>query len=281
MIEHLKYYNTITKLFCFPQSFLSIFKRTNTLIFLFLLSACNSKEPELEGSYTLIAAKYNDSNFVKEDTTKRKTVKVIRNGYWIASTFSGKKVIVEMAVGGTYKIKNHRYIETINFSSQDESLIGRTYEYAFKLHNGNYTFNKIISIDECDDCSTGEEYYKTESDNKLKDDFLEGVWKLQTQEWFGKKIEDSDLTLCKIYIYPRFAWASYHNKGKDFIGTAGGTYQLDGNKLVEHVEYFSYYVQEPYDFPASIKRFSADSLLQVSMDGAGKEIYIKTKVNSK
>jgi hypothetical protein len=44
----------------------------------------------------------------------------------------------------------------------------------------------------------------------------------------------------KIYAYPRFAWAQYNAVTKQFMGAGGGTYQFDGNKLTENIEYITY-----------------------------------------
>ena len=248
------------------------------ILFLLILSSCNVKELELEGSYILVGTKQEHSVFVKEDTVTRKTIKVMRNGYWLSATFSGnKKVTVEKASGGSYKVENNKYIEVINFSSQDESLVGEVYTYSYKLNDGKYIFSRRMRDAKCENCLIEEEHLKVGSRDNLKDEFLEGVWRLQTSEWFGKKVEDSDLTTLKIYIYPRFAWGSYHSRGKDFIGTAGGTYDFDGKKLIEHVEFFSYYVAEPYEFPADITKFTKDSIQQISMNGAGKETFKKIK----
>ena len=129
----------------------------------------------------------------------------------------------------------------------------------------------------CIDCEVKEIFSKIESDNTLRDTSLEGVWKLIESEWQGKKVEDSDYTSFKIYSYPRFIWGQYHAKGKNFIGAGGGTYQYDGKKLIEHVEYLSFYEMEPGDLTAIITTLSPGVIRQVSNDGMGKEIWEKVR----
>ncbi len=76
-------------------------------VFRLLLSGgYNLKEPELDGSYTLVAAKYGDSVLSKEDIEKHKNIKIIKNGYWITATsFGNKQRTFEDGSGGTYTKK--------------------------------------------------------------------------------------------------------------------------------------------------------------------------------
>ena len=243
---------------------------------LIFLCACNNKELKIDGAYTLVAAKYGDSALSKEEIAKHKTLKICSNGYWISATvFGNPKITVESASGGTYILKNGKYIETVNFDSRNDSGAGKTYDFDYKLQGDKYTRKGMMSNDKCSSCFINEEYHKMEMGRELSDKSLEGVWKLQMSEWFGKKVDDADFFQFKIYCYPYFAWAQYHSKGKDFIGVAGGTYRIDGLKLVEHVEYFSFYDIIPYDFEIDLTKFPSGTIQEVSMNGGGKEIWKK------
>src|SRR6185436_10971814 len=106
---------------------------------------------------------------------------------------------------------------------------------------------------------------------------LEGVWKIQSSEWFGKKNEDPDYITYKIYSYPCFIWGAYHDKGKDFIGVAGGNYHYDGKKLVEYVEYWSYYDNIPFNLEINVTKLPSGSIQTISGNGEWKEILNKIK----
>ena len=242
-----------------------------------LVAACNKKHPPIDGAYTLVGAQYGDSTLSQNDIAEYKTIKVLKNGYWMAATFFGSpKITVESASGGTYTLKDDKYIETVNFSSENGSAaVGKTYSFNYKLRGDTYTREGIISNDKCENCPIKEEYHKMALDKGLRDTSLEGVWKTRESEWFGKKTEDPDLIHFKIYSYPRFAWGAYHSKGKDFIGVGGGTYHYDGKKLIEHLEYFSYYDNIPGDEKIDITKLPSGAIKAVNVGSAGKEIWEK------
>ena len=211
------------------------------LIFLLLLlSACQVKEPELEGSYILVDVNKGDSILLKKDSANRKTIKIIMNGYWLSATFSSnKKAAVENASGGTYKVENNQYIETLSFLSEDESLVGKVYSYSYRLHNSNYVFDMIMANTKCENCFTGEEYFKIESDNRLKNASLEGAWKMKE----GQAGYTDNNEIIRLFAYPSFIRTIYSLEEKRFINTYGGTYQFDGKELIEKIEYSNSQIQ--------------------------------------
>lgn len=248
------------------------------LFFLILVVACHKKKPLIDGAYKLVAAQYGDSTLSQQDLTEYKTIKVLKNGYWMVTTFYGNtEITVESASGGTYKVNDDKYIETIDFSSESGSAVGKTYSFNYKLRDNTYTCEGIISNDKCENCPIKEEYHKIAPDNGLQDKSLEGVWKLQSSEWFGKKTEDPDYASFKIYSYPRFAWGAYHVKGKDFIGVGGGTYDYDGKKLIEHLEYFSFYDIIPADEKIDVEKLPSGAIEQINLASAGKDILEKVQ----
>ena len=240
------------------------------LIFLLLLlSACQVKEPELEGCYILVDVKKGDSILLKEDTAKRKTIKIIKNGYWLSATFSSnKKATVENASGGIYKVENNRYIETLSFSSQDESLVGKVYSYTYKLHNSNYGFDMIMGDTKCENCFTGEEYFKIESDNRLKDVSIEGVWKMKEgQAGYNTNNEE----VIRIFAYPSFIRTIYSFEEKRFIDTYGGTYQFDGKELIEKIEYSNSQIQSGSTIEWSVKKLTQNEIVLFDIDSFNDE----------
>jgi hypothetical protein len=87
-----------------------------------------------------------------------------------------------------------------------------------------------------------EEYAKIKTNIPLVNSSLEGVWQLQYGQWGSETSTGkyANVTMTKIYAYPRFAFAWYNKKTKSFVGAGGGTYTFDGQKLIENVEYYSW-----------------------------------------
>jgi hypothetical protein len=132
-----------------------------------------------------------------------------------------------------------------------------------------------INSEKYHDFTVKEEYIKIKSDIPLKDASLEGAWQLKGAEWGGKPGEASvnNFEQIKIYSYPRFAWAQYNQKTKQFFGAGGGTYQYDGKKLVEHIEYMTYNLALSTDYLIEVKKLADGTLQQVSQEGMFKEIW--------
>ena len=168
--------------------------------FLILIFSCNKKNPTIDGAYLLIAGQYGDSILSKEDIKNQKTIKVLKDGYWITTTFFGsKQTTVESASGGTYSFKDGSYFETMNYSTKGEPEFGKTQELNYKIDGNRLIQEGIISNDKCKTCAMKEQYAKLPPDKNLADTSLEGVWKIRESEWFGKKTVDPDLVHIKIY----------------------------------------------------------------------------------
>jgi hypothetical protein len=241
------------------------------------MTACSNKEQKLDGGYILVAAKYSDSTLSKAELPNYKTIKLFKSGYWITvTTFSNPDIVIESAAGGTYVINDGKCIETVNFSSGDSTIIGKTFSFDYAVNNKKYfrkgkmkAFRKEYSLDE--------EYDKITSDEALKDASLEGIWERTYGETNGHHDDDPDFYQFQIYHYPCYAWAQYHVKGKDFIALGGGTYTFDSNKLIVHIEYISYWPIKMYTYQWDVTKFSADSLQMESSDKILREVWRKIK----
>ena len=64
-------------------------------------------------------------NSSKEDITKHTTIKILKNGYWMTRHFFGNhKITVESAVVAPTLVKDGKYIETVNFYSEERFADG-------------------------------------------------------------------------------------------------------------------------------------------------------------
>ena len=104
---------------------------------------------------------------------------------------------------------------------------------------------------------------------------IQGTWQLQT----GTLIENGDTTLTdytkgqsfiKILNETHFAFLLHDlQQGKDSTSATysagGGTYDLDGNKYTEHLEYYSAREWEGHDFNFEIE-INGDTLIQQGVE---------------
>jgi len=113
----------------------------------------------------------------------------------------------------------------------------------------------------------------------LKDRSLEGVWSLQSARWgtsvFGEG-KYKDVTVVKMYSYPRFSFAYFNEKTNTFVGAGGGTYQFDGKTLTEKIEYWSWGTPK---YPLSVFKvqFSGEHYTQEGWDNGLLETWKKIK----
>ncbi len=196
-----------------------------------------------DGAFKIVEAQYGDKPMSKENISKEMIVKIFKDGYWIGAFFGSPAKPFNGSCGGTYKIKDGKYIETVNFYSWDSTAVGRIYTFNYALTGNQYVQEGYMDSEKYKHLFIKEKYEKTVPSEPLKNTFLEGAWKMQSGEWDDTRLGEGpykNVEAIKIYAYPRFAFAYYNEKTNQFVGAGGGTYQFDGEKLTEHVEYFSW-----------------------------------------
>ncbi|MFT4016215.1 MAG: hypothetical protein QM668_04570 [Agriterribacter sp.] len=249
------------------------------ILFILVISAtltCNFTQLHPDGAYELISASYGDSSLGRENV-ETKTIKAYKNGFWISATsFAYSKITFGNAMGGTYVLRDGKCMEKVSFSSEDSSLIGKTFSFDYKLSGEQYSQNRKFEYKN-KQYEVVEKYKRIIGNAELDDSSLEGVWERKKGEWNGQESEDPDFYSFKIFSYPIFIWAQYHLKDKDFIGVGGGRYQFNGKRLIEHLEYLSYGPIVPSDIEIDILKFTADSIQQETTDKVLKEVWKKIR----
>ncbi|MEM9078559.1 MAG: membrane or secreted protein [Bacteroidota bacterium] len=93
---------------------------------------------KLSGAW-LISGRMRDGKIQQRDTNRpRKTMKILSGTrfQWIAYNTETKEFMG--TGGGTYTSENGKYVENIGFFSRDDSRVGASLSFDFKLENGNW-----------------------------------------------------------------------------------------------------------------------------------------------
>jgi len=207
-----------------------------------LFASMSALAQKLDGPFKIIAGQFGEKLLTQTDIERQHIVKIFKEGYWMCAYFGDPEQPFNGSCGGTYKIADGKYIETVNFYSWDSTAVGDVYRFNYKLESDRYIQDGKMDSDKYPNFIIKEEYSKIKTDVPLQNTSLEGVWQLQYGEWGNTNSKQTypDVTMIKIYAYPRFAFAWYNEKTKGFVGAGGGSYQFDGDKLIENVEYYSW-----------------------------------------
>lgn len=244
---------------------------------LFSLGA-NAQDNNLNGSYKIIKAYYGNANeaYNISGTT---IVKIFKNGYWLSAFFGNSDKPFDGAGGGTYKLKDDQYIEKLNFFSWDSTAVGSAVPFTYKLDGDNFSQDGLLNTGKYHNYTIKEEYKKILTNTPLLNDGLEGVWFMQSGDWANSKLGEGiykNVSVMKIYSYPRFAFAYYDSTRNSFVGAGGGTYQFDGKKLSENLEYWSWGTPK-YPKPDFAITISGDEAIQKGWDNGLAETWKKVK----
>ena len=247
---------------------------------LLLLTSLFTIAQKLDGAFIVTGGQHGDKILSVADIEKQKVIKIFKNGYWIGAFFGNPQQPFNGTCGGTYKTENGKYIETVNFYSWDSTAVGDTYSFNYSLNKDSYIQDGKMDSEKYPNYIIREEFAKLKSDIPLKDPSMEGVWVLQDATWkdvAGKENSVKNYEQIKIYSYPRFAYAQYNPVTRQFIGAGGGTYQYDGKKLIEHIEYTTYNDAIGSKYEIKQKQLSTGVVQQLSKKGLYKETWERAK----
>ena len=250
------------------------------LLPLLLITSGGVIAQKLEGAFKIKAAQYGDKSLSQQELSKQQVVKIFKNGYWIGAFFGDPKKPFSGTCGGTYKIENGKYLETVNFYSWDSTAVGDTYSFNYKLDNDTYVQDGRMDSEKYPNYIIKEEFTKFRTEVPLKNASMEGAWILQDATCLdkaGKETSVKNYEQIKIYCYPRFAYAQYNAQTKQFIGAGGGTYQYDGKKLTEHIEYTTYDNALGSDYEIEVENGASGNIQQLSQKGSFRETWKQLK----
>lgn len=231
-----------------------------------------------DGAFRFIGGQHGDNTIAQQDLQKQHVIKIFKDGYWMAAYFGNPEKPFNGVGGGTYTAVNGKYTEKLDYYSWDSTAVGDTYTFDFSVTGDNYFQNGKMDSEKYPDYTIREEFAKIKSSLPLQNTSLEGAWLLQKVTWTPDGKDAKTFDQVKIYAYPRFAWAQFDRKNKKFIGAGGGTYQYDGKKLVERIEYITYPLALGTEYEINVTNEGPETMRQESQQGVMKEWW--KKVNS-
>ena len=230
---------------------LPIIMRNTLLLFftaLLLLTAFVTDEPvgKLNGAFRQTRFKFgNMTDWKPRDSTT--VVKVFRDGYWLGAYFDDKRKgrrSFDGACGGTYELKNGKYLETIGFYSWDSTAVGKVFDFSYKISPAQYGQYGVMNSEKYKNYPINEDFEPVKTSEPLKNNGLEGVWFMQEGYWGGSSRfgegKYKGFQVVKIFSYPMVVYAYYNPTTRKFDGAGGCRYQFDGKTLTETNEFWSW-----------------------------------------
>jgi hypothetical protein len=201
---------------------------------------------ELNGTYRQNRFKYGDmKDWGLAD--QKTTLKVFRDGYWLAFAYDDKRPNGKPfsgSGGGTYQLKNGKYVETLSYYSWDSTAVGKVYTFDYQLDKQGYKQYGVMNSDKYKDYPINEEFDRVVSEKPLKNDALEGVWFMEEGTWGGtERFGEGNYKGTKvvmIFNYPMMFFAYYKPETKQFQGVGATFYQFDGKNMAETIDCFSW-----------------------------------------
>jgi hypothetical protein len=257
-------------------------KKLSFFLLLLALLPAFADAQKLDGAFRITAGQYGDKPIAQSDLQRQHVIKIFKDGYWIAAHFGDPQKPFSGTGGGTYKAANGKYTETLDYYSWDSTAVGDTYAFDYKLTRDSYFQNGKMDSEKYPNYIIREEFSKIKSPTPLKNSSLEGAWLLQNVTWRqeGKEENVKSFDQIKFYAYPRFAWAQFDAANKKFIAAGGGTYQYDGKRLTEHIEYITYPLALGTDYEINVVKEGPETIRQESQKGLIKEWWKKVKISS-
>lgn len=155
-----------------------------------------------------------------------KVVSIITDRYFSVAFY--KPTMFVGTFGGSWKkIKDGTVAITIEFDTQDSTMVGTTSEVSLTI-NGDKMMVDGNTWTRLDDGAPG----------ALHDAWLMtgrkqgGTGEMQTRQIGPRKT-------MKILSGTRFQWIAYNDETKQFFGTGGGNYTTINGKYTENIEFFS------------------------------------------
>lgn len=260
------------------------------LALLFSLLALRADEPvsKLNGAFRQTKNKYGTmTEWRNLDSVT--IIKVFRDGYWLAAYYDDKRRnhnSFNGACGGTYELKNGKYVETVGYYSWDSTAVGKVYSFDYDISPTQYGQYGKMNSDKYKDYPINEVCERMTATEPLKNNGLEGVWFMQEANWGASKFGEGrykDYQVVKIFSYPMVVYAYYNPKTRHFDGAGGARYQFDGQTLTETNEFWSWQANGARKGKAETFRVTLKNgqYEQAGWEGGLREVFAKAPAQPK
>jgi hypothetical protein len=255
-----------------------------------LLTAFIGDEPvgKLNGAFRQVRHKYgNLTDWKPRDSVT--VVKVFRDGYWFGAFYDDKRRnrrSFDGACGGTYELKNGKYLEKIGFYSWDSTAVGNVIDFDYKISDKQYEQYGVLNSEKYKNYPINEVCERVSATEPLKNNALEGVWFMQEGYWGGASRfgegKYKNFQVVKIFSYPMVVYAYYNPTTRKFDGAGGATYQFNGTTLTETNQFWSW--QPDGSRKGNVERFKMSlqngQFVQEGWSGKLREVYAKAPVKA-
>lgn len=203
------------------QKFLMI----RVAILFFLFPFCSMAQ-NFAGAWKLV--NQNDKPFTDE------CIKIYSEGYFMFAIHDKDGKFLK-AGGGNYSVDKKSYTEVLDFYTTDSTQVRQPVKYSYSLKKDELTIEAPMH-----DMVLKETWKKVDAEVSP----LNGAWR------FGARVNDEGVAgerrggtsprqTIKILSGNYFQWAAFNYETKQFMGTGGGTYKLEGGKYTETIRFFS------------------------------------------
>ncbi|WP_420147700.1 hypothetical protein [Spirosoma sp.] len=256
--------------------------------------AFESDEPvgKLNGAFRQTKNKYGSmTDWKPRDSVT--VIKVFRDGYWFGAFYDDKRrgrydekntgpSPFNGACGGTYELKNGKYVETVGFYSWDSTAVGNVFTFDYKVSPQQYEQYGMMNSEQYKNYPINEISERIRAKEPLKNSALEGVWFMKEGQWGNDRLGEGkykNIQVVKIFSYPMVVYAYYNAVTKQFNGAGGATYQYDGTTLTETNEFWSW--QADGKRRGMVEKFKISpkngQYTQQGWDGKLREVFVKVK----
>ena len=169
-----------------------------------------------------------DGAWRRTDASGAAILLTIADNYLMQTTYASDRFVATR--GGAWQRSGDKLQLTVEFDTQDSSLVGQVETYTLTTQKGQLTLTGPAGKQTL---SRVEEPAQTA---------LAGLWRIT-----GRANESGQVTTMqrgarktiKLLTGSRFQWAAINPQTKQFMGTGGGTYRMDGDQYTETIDFFS------------------------------------------
>lgn len=193
---------------------------------LFSLVSFSGAAQDFTGAWKLITQ--NGKPFADE------CIKIYSEGYFMFAMHDKEGKFIK-AGGGNYSVDKKNYTEVPDFYTTDSTKVRQPVNYSYSLKKDELTIEAPMH-----GMVLKETWKKVDAEVSP----LNGAWH------FGARVNDEGVAgvrrggtsprqTIKILSGNHFQWAAFNYETKQFMGTGGGTYNLEDGKYTETIRFFS------------------------------------------
>ena len=193
-------------------------KVISTLLF-FLIASPLLSQSALQGAWKL-----------SNEAPNTETVIIYSDSYFMFAQYHTNGDFLN-AGGGSYQLNGENYEQTLDFHTEDTSLIRQPQSFTYQVEGEQLLLT--------DNEGNGKTWMRIDASTTP----LTGAWRFATRVDEdgnpGTRRGAGPRQTIKILSSNRFQWTAFNYETKEFSGTGGGTYTASDGKYTENIKFFS------------------------------------------